>query len=224
MKPAAAIANASSARNCGPGRPKDLEKRAAILDAAKQLFPVSGFEGTSMDAIAAAAGVSKLTVYSHFRDKETLFFSAIRERCSEQMPEALFDVDVQGPVRRQLEAIGRAFFALLTSPDAIALNRLLTSGTAPPKLTQLFWEAGPQRVQGGFQEFLRKEVAAGQLDIDDVPRAASQFFALLKGEVHARMLCGCDAPFTERDVENHLQATVEMFMRAYGTERRGAAR
>ena len=70
------------AKSCGPGRPKDLEKRAAILAAAKRLFPLSGFEGTSMDAIAAEAGVSKLTVYSHFTDKETLFVAAIRARCT----------------------------------------------------------------------------------------------------------------------------------------------
>ena len=74
------------AKACGPGRPKDLEKRAAILAAAKRLFPMSGFEGTSMDAIAAEAGVSKLTVYSHFTDKETLFVAAIRARCRRVRP------------------------------------------------------------------------------------------------------------------------------------------
>ena len=61
----------------GPGRPKDLGKRAAILDAAKRLFIQSGFDGTSMDQIATEAGVSKLTVYSHFGDKESLFLSLI---------------------------------------------------------------------------------------------------------------------------------------------------
>ena len=70
----------SSPRSASPGRPKDLEKRAAILAAAKQLFPEQGFDGTSMDAIATAAGVSKLTVYSHFTDKEGLFVEAIRDR------------------------------------------------------------------------------------------------------------------------------------------------
>ena len=64
------------AKTCGPGRPKDLEKRAAILQAAKQLFTTQGFDGTSMDAIAGLAGVSKLTVYSHYRDKERLFVAA----------------------------------------------------------------------------------------------------------------------------------------------------
>ena len=37
----------------GPGRPKDLEKRASILDAAKRLFPVHGFDGVSMDVKAS---------------------------------------------------------------------------------------------------------------------------------------------------------------------------
>jgi len=204
------------AKSCGPGRPKDLEKRAAILDAAKRLFPLSGFEGTSMDAIAAEAGVSKLTVYSHFTDKETLFVAAIRARCEEQMPAQLFDVDLKGPVRGQLEAIAHAFFSLLMQPDSVALHRLLTSGSgASCKLVQLFWEAGPQRVQGGFQQFLRSEVEAGQLEIVDVPRAAAQFFALLKGEFHARQLYGCGQPFNGEDVDAHVRATVEVFLRAY---------
>jgi TetR/AcrR family transcriptional repressor of mexJK operon len=206
----------AGARTCGPGRPKDLEKRAAILDAAKRLFPLSGFEGTSMDAIAAEAGVSKLTVYSHFTDKETLFFAAIRARCEEQMPATLFDVDPEGPVRRQLEAIGHAFVRMVMTPDAVALNRLLNARAgASPKLVQLFWDAGPKRVQAGFQHFLHSEVAAGQLDIDDVPRASAQFFALLKGEFHARLLCGCGEPVSERDMHAHVHATVEFFLRAY---------
>ena len=65
------------ARTAGPGRPKDLAKRAAILEAAKQLFLEQGYQGVSMDQIAATAGVSKLTVYSHFGDKETLFAATI---------------------------------------------------------------------------------------------------------------------------------------------------
>ncbi|KAG1258263.1 hypothetical protein G6F65_015638 [Rhizopus arrhizus] len=51
-----------AAKAAGPGRPKDLGKRAAILEAAKALFIEQGYTGVSMDAIAAQAGVSKLTV------------------------------------------------------------------------------------------------------------------------------------------------------------------
>lgn len=208
--------NLAIAKSCGPGRPKDLEKRAAILDAAKRLFPHSGFEGTSMDAIAAEAGVSKLTVYSHFTDKETLFLAAIRERCQQQMPDSLFDVESDAPVRVQLEAIGHAFVALVMQPESIALHRLITAGTASAnKLAQLFWDSGPRLLHDGFANFLRREVETGKLDIADVPRAASQFFALLKGDVHARMLCGCQSQISAAQIDAHVEATVEFFLRAY---------
>ncbi|HUD43623.1 MAG TPA: TetR/AcrR family transcriptional regulator [Dokdonella sp.] len=203
------------AKPCGPGRPKDLEKRAAILAAAKQLFPQHGFEGTSMDAIASTAGVSKLTVYSHFSDKETLYVEAIRARCNEQLPEELFEVAARGPLRQQLESIARAFFALITTDEAMSLHRLLTSGAgASSKLAQMFWEQGPKLIHAAFEKFLQARTAAGELEIADVQRASSQFFALLKGELHARMLCGCCDPIRQEEIDAHIHATVDFFLRA----------
>jgi len=204
------------AKSAGPGRPKDLEKRAAILQAAKRLFTTQGFDGTSMDAIASAAGVSKLTVYSHFQDKERLFVAAVECVCQEQMPAEIFLADLKGPIRRQLLTIARAFFSLITSEEALAVHRtIVANAQQSPKLAQLFWEAGPKRTQEGFDAFLRDEVKAGKLEISDTHRAASQFFCLLKGECHARMEFGCGEPLTAREIDEHLNATVDMFLRAY---------
>lgn len=202
-------------KQAAPGRPKDLEKRAAILEAGKRLFPKQGFDGTSMDAIAAEAGVSKLTVYSHFNDKETLFKSVIEAKCEEQLPPGLFLADLEGPIRGQLLTIARAFFALIISDESIALHRMMTSQAQPTKLAQLFWEAGPKKLQAAFEAFLQAEVDGGQLEIPEVWRATSQFFCLLKGELHARMMCGCSEPFCAQAVEEHIAATVDMFLRAY---------
>ncbi|HEX5124537.1 MAG TPA: TetR/AcrR family transcriptional regulator C-terminal domain-containing protein, partial [Rhodanobacteraceae bacterium] len=97
-----------------------------------------------------------------------------------------------------------------------SLHRLLTSsGTTSPKLGQLFWEAGPLRMRESFEGFLRQEVAAGQLDIANITRAASQFFALLKGELHTRLLCGCGQALSADDIDEHVAATVDFFLRAY---------
>jgi TetR/AcrR family transcriptional repressor of mexJK operon len=212
--------NVASERCCGPGRPKDLEKRAAILEAAKRLFPLHGFEGTSMDAVAAEAGVSKLTVYSHIGGKEALFVETIRSKCEGLLPRTLFEVDVDAPVRSQLLGVARAFFGLMMSDGALGMHRtLVASSQQSPKLAKLFWEAGPMQVQAALAEMLEKEVAARQLDIADTRRAASQFFALLKGEHHARMLFGCGQP-TAEEAEAHLTAAVDMFLRAYSCDRR----
>ena len=59
------------------GRPKSEAKAEAILGAAAELFLAQGFQGTSMDAVAKRAGVSKQTVYSHFANKEELFKACI---------------------------------------------------------------------------------------------------------------------------------------------------
>ena len=165
------------ARTAGPGRPKDLAKRAAILEAAKQLFLEQGYQGVSMDQIATTAGVSKLTVYSHFGDKETLFAAAIAATCEEVLPEELFAPAPAGTLREQLRSIGQAFFDLITSDEAISMHRLMnTPGTAENAMRELFWNAGPQRLQAAFARFLQPHVAAGRLRIDDIPLAASQFF------------------------------------------------
>ena len=207
--------NSLPERCSGPGRPKDLEKRAAILEAAKRLFPEHGFEGTSMDAVATEAGVSKLTVYSHFGGKEALFIETIRCKCDSLLPRTMFAVDVDAPVRGQLLGVARAFFNLMMSDGALGMHRtLVASSQQSPKLAKLFWEAGPMQIQAALADMLQQEVAARQLDIADTHRAASQFFALLKGEHHARMLFGCGQP-TPDEAEAHLEATVDMFLRAY---------
>mgnify|MGYP001041078682 CR=1 FL=1 len=216
---------AKSGKAAAPGRPKDLGKRAAILDAARRLFTTQGFDGVSMDQIAAEAGVSKLTVYSHYGDKETLFAAAAKAYCDQQLPGSLFEPRPDLPLRERLLQIGRVFFAMVASPEAVAAHRMLsTPQMAETAVPRMFWDAGPQRVQDAFAELLRARMAAGQLAIDDVPRAASQFFALLKGEPHAQQVFGCGA-LRNGDTEAHLAATVDLFLRAYGvrgTSARGA--
>jgi TetR/AcrR family transcriptional repressor of mexJK operon len=199
----------------GAGRPKDLGKGAAVLDAAKRLFTAQGFDGTSMDQIAAEAGVSKLTVYSHFGDKETLFAAAAKAYCEQQLPSSLFEARPDVPLRERLLQIAHAFFAMVSSPEAIAGHRILcTPQMAESALPQKFWEAGPKRVQDAFAELLRRRMANGELEMDDVPRAASQFFSLLKGEPHAQLVFGCGTS-CNGETEAHLAATVDLFLRAY---------
>ena len=204
------------ARTAGPGRPKDLAKRASILEAAKQLFLEQGYQGVSMDQIATTAGVSKLTVYSHFGDKETLFAAAITASCEEVLPEELFARPPAGSLREQLHGIGRAFFDLIISDEAISMHRLMnTPGTAENAMRELFWNAGPQRLQAAFARFLQPHVDAGRLRIDDIPLAASQFFCLLKGELHPMMACGLCRQPGESEVARHVDATVDLFLRAH---------
>ena len=206
---------APPAKASAPGRPKDLGKGAAILEAAKRMFTVHGFDGVSMDQIAAEAGVSKLTVYSHFGDKETLFAAAVKSHCEQGLPDTLFADRPDVPLRERLLEIARAFFAMVSAPAAIAGHRILCSPQiANSQLPQMFWEAGPKQVQAAFAELLVRRVDAGELDVPDPALASAQFFALLKGEPHAKLVFGCCAVPPEA-IEPHLTASVDMFLRAY---------
>ena len=77
-----------------PSQPNRPEKTAAILDGAMQVFLEQGYAGTTMDKVAAAAGVSKPTIYNHFQDKEELF-NALLEKLVLEKEWAKCSLDLQ---------------------------------------------------------------------------------------------------------------------------------
>lgn len=200
----------------GPGRPKDLAKREAILEAAKALFLSLGYANTSMDAVAAAAGVSKLTVYSHFTDKQTLFGSAVMATCQTQLPELIFELPDGVPLDQVLLNIARGFQALISSDESVKLSRLIIAlGSQDPGFGQFFYEAGPKRVLSEMEALLRSVAERGLLQIDNPLRAAEHFFCLIKGAPDYRLLLGCAPALSVDEAEVHVREVVGLFMRAY---------
>ncbi|AUM68449.1 TetR/AcrR family transcriptional regulator [Pseudomonas fluorescens] len=200
----------------GPGRPKDLAKRQAILDAAKRLFVSMGYASTSMDAVATEAGVSKLTVYSHFTDKETLFSAAVIAKCEEQVPPLFFEWPDGVLIEHVLLNIARGFHQLVSSEESVNLHRVIMAlGSQDPKLSAIFYEAGPQRMLSGMERLLTKVNQSGALSIDKPRNAAEHFFCLIKGAANFRLLYGCGTPLEPEAAESHVQEVVGLFMRAY---------
>ncbi|MBR7521245.1 MULTISPECIES: TetR/AcrR family transcriptional regulator [Pseudomonas] len=200
----------------GPGRPKDLAKREAILEAAKSLFLSLGYANTSMDAVAAAAGVSKLTVYSHFTDKQTLFCAAVMATCQTQLPDLLFEYPAGAQVEDVLLNIARGFQALISSDEAVKLSRLIMAqGSLDASFGEYFYEAGPKRVLAGMEALLREADERGLLRIDNPLRAAEHFFCLVKGAPDYRLLLGCAGPLEGDEAEAHVREVVGVFLRAF---------
>ncbi len=199
-----------------PGRPKDMEKRAAILESAMTLFPARGYDGVSVDAIAQAAGVSKLTVYSHFADKDALFGAAVTECCTQLLPRGLFEPAPDADVRAALTRIGQAFTDLMLDERAVSLHRVMVAQAGQgSRLAEIFFATGPNVALQEMETFLRAAHAAGTLRVDEPAQAAGHFFCLLKGVRHMRILVGlCVLPdAAERDA--HVADVVDLFLRAY---------
>lgn len=203
----------------GPGRPKDMEKRAAILEAAKALFIRNAFAGTSMDAVAAEAGVSKLTVYSHFGDKDNLFREVIRARIQDLMPEDTYQYVPHEDIRVTLERIALHHVRLDCDVQNVGTFRAILSDCRQgnPRYGKLLWEEGPDRTNGLMKRLLQQAVDDSRLDIPNVARAAGQFISLIKGEMLMRRMFGCEecAQSYATELEQTARDGVDMFLRAY---------
>jgi len=196
-----------------------MGKRCAILEAAKTLFTELGYDGASMDAIAAQAGVSKLTVYSHFGDKQRLFIASVEALCVKWLPDELFADDHAIDLRAQLFNIGRLFLTLASTEAAIATQRTLIAPRTDERLRQMFWQAGPCKTESALAHFLALRSARGELHIENPTQAARQFFSVLRDQVFAHLLGGeaaalqCSTAF-----EQHITASVDFFLRAYAPD------
>ena len=209
----------ASAKSQGPGRPKDMEKRAAILAAAKALFIRNAFAGTSLDAIAAEAGVSKLTVYSHFGDKDNLFREVIRARIEDLLPEDTYTYDAHAPIEQTLLRVALIHARLDCDAETVGTFRAILGDCRQgnPRFGRMLWEEGRMRTHALMERLLQQAVDARQLQIDEVPRACMQFFALIKGDLLMRHMFGCVDCKEDyaAEIEATARAGVATFLRAY---------
>jgi TetR/AcrR family transcriptional regulator, mexJK operon transcriptional repressor len=195
------------------GRPPDTAKRAAVVLAAQDLFTERGLGGTSMEAIAERAGVSKLTVYNQFGNKQEIFRAAIVAKCDEMMAPLDAEAAKRLPARAALTLIGRVFLGLILSPEATSMMRLLGEERLP-ELTDIFYRNAVQRTNEQIADVLAHFAAQGTLQFDDPMLAAWDFLSLVKGKPQMCLQIGMPA-MPAAAVEQHLAHCVEFALRAW---------
>lgn len=99
----------------GPGRPRDPAADAAILRATLSLLAEDGYEGSSIDRIAARAGVGKATIYRRWASKEEVVAAAARH-LSDEVP-----APDTGDLRRDLAAIVDGLTTVFADPATARL-------------------------------------------------------------------------------------------------------
>lgn len=190
-----------------------------VLDGARTVFLRDGYEGASVDDIAAAAGVSKATLYSYFPDKRLLFLEVARQECARQAESALEVSDAAAPPREVLTAAARRMVALVTSDFGQKIFRVCVAESDRfPELGRAFYESGPLLVRRRLADYLRTAQTRGELAIDDVELAADQFAELCKAGIHAKLIFGA-ATCCRQDMERTIEGAVDMFLARYGVDR-----
>lgn len=202
------------------GRPKNPQKRQDILEAAAELFPAKGFAGVSMMEIAEKANVSKLTLYSHFADKEDLFTQSVIDCCEQQLPASSFTLAPGLSLEQALRAIGTGFLDLIMDEKSVTLHRMIIQ-QSDSEHAALFFKAGPARMLAEMRHFLDLASRNGSLAIAEPGVAAEHFFCLLKGLVYMRVMMGLGEPPDKAARVKHVIEVVSLFMRAYRPEAGG---
>lgn len=196
--------------------PPDSPKRIAIVEAATRLFLDRGYQAVSMDAIADAATVSKRTVYSHFSNKETLFGAVMQMMCRRFNRLESQDGPLSGPPEEVLSLLGIDFLTLITSPEAVALYRVVTA-EAPrhPKLAEVFAQNGPDPFCTLLSGYFEDQTRLGTLEVEQPAIAAQQFWELVKAPFHMKLLLGLAERPDAATISASVETTVASFLRMY---------
>ena len=198
------------------GRPRDPERFRRIVEAAHSHFNAHGLERASVDAIAADAGVSKMTIYSHFSSKVGLFEAVIRDRTDRVMG-GLAGVEALDPTQPQkaLLAVGEQFLTLAREEDVLGQFRLIYGAAAVQReACRAFYRQGADRLIGDLAAYLRRADAKGTLNIRRPRQAADLFLSMFLGDGHIRGLMMLDMPDARED-KALLREAVRVFMAAY---------
>ena len=200
-------------------REGSTQKRAAILTAARELFLSDGFDRTSVDAVAARAGVSKRTVYDYFGDKQTLLqavVDGVGQSLITTIGRILDDTLAEPTEAIDLEDVLVTFAMriatdMLGSAEYATLQRLVRTqfGHLPNGGENSMADAPDEALAERFAAF----AAAGLLDIPDARLAADQFVALTFGVALNRF--GSANATEDTRVRPLVVEGVRTFLRAY---------
>jgi TetR/AcrR family transcriptional repressor of mexJK operon len=199
------------------GRPRDPAKHEAIVHSALHAFLERGFNAATIEHIAARAGVSKVTIYNRFTDKETLFEQVVKEQTDHFAAATMDDSVPRGDLAARLDAFGCSLLHFLFASDHVALDRMLPQELAHhPQMAQRFFDAGPGQCRTRLAEILEQARSDGQVDFDDSIQAAEDLMALWKGFADVELKFGVRQRLSDEELDAKVRHGTRIFLRAYG--------
>lgn len=194
-------------------------RRAAILEAATEVFMELGYAGASVDRIVQRAGGSKGTVYRHFGCKADLFAEIITALVARmtapiehQRPSA---ADTAGDLATTLGRFGQTYLDVLVQPQSLALYRMvMAEGANFPDLARVFYERGPGQVVAQLADYLGALAGWEVIPAMQPEIAAREFLSLVRSDLHLKALLGVEVP-TAVQCELTVQRAVALFLARY---------
>jgi TetR/AcrR family transcriptional regulator, mexJK operon transcriptional repressor len=216
-----AAAEASPVTGMETGR--SARRRQMILEAATEVFVRNGYLGATTDQVAAAASVSKQTVYKQFGDKQHLFAEVIGvttagvvDRLAAVVASTLGDA---WDVRAALRDLAGGFLRGLLQPDVLRLRRLvIAEADRFPEIGRAWFEQGFDRALVILGEALQALADRGLLhDLGDPTLAAYQFAGLVMYQPMNQLMFAGTGELPPGDTLDRVaDSAVEVFLARYG--------
>ena len=206
------------------GRPaagQDPVKRKQILGGARRVFIDMGFDAASMNDITREAGVSKGTIYVYFANKEELFEAIVEEERGSIFNNLYGALQSGDGLRETLINFGMALSFKITCDKVISAQRTVIGvSERMPDLGKRFYERGPMHGHKIFVDFLEAVAKKGLLEMKDISLAAFQFTDLcMAGLFRQCIFAYRSEPPSEEEIRYVVSAGVDLFLKAYGTEK-----
>ena len=214
-----AEAVARQSRNAGgrPTREEAARREERLLDVATAMFLHNGYDGTSMNAIAAASGTGKPSLYARYGDNRALFLAVLRH-CVEQWSTSFAEL---GPcpgrvlllteLEPMLVAIGRRIIDCSITAESVAMKRVLASQAGQfPELATTLEEAGWGDIVRHVATLLRLAIDFDRSAVADAELAADLFLSLVLGRLSHEALLGIE--IDRNAIGGRIAAAVKIFL------------
>lgn len=197
-----------------PGRPTREQARQRVeqlLDRALEMFLESGFELTTVEAIAASVGMTKRTVYARFKDKRELFRAAVlRAIESWSVPASTLRAAETEDLKETLTAFTRIRMESALSPTGIRLSQITNAEAYRfPEIRRWVYEQGTAPALLFLADLLRRHAPGGTLDIKRSEDVALAYITMASGPARGVSL-GDD--FDQREMEDRINLYVTLFL------------
>ena len=205
-----------SNQNPGRGRPQDPQKTENILKAASKLFLRAGLQRTSMDKLAAEAGVSKQTLYTHFKNKDDIFRAVIKAKVKEHRIDPAQALPSDHDIETILSRMGHDLLTLITDREVVDMFRVVIGESRTyPKIAKLFYESGPDQAISVMARQLEAQMKQGTINQDDPRDAAALFSNMCKGELHMQLMMGLRPQNLQQAIDLQVQNATTSFLAIY---------
>jgi AcrR family transcriptional regulator len=149
--------------------------RERILDTAGRVFAENGYTRATTRALAAAAGITEVTLFRHFGSKEKLF-AAMVERYGGQAVVAVLEAQLSGDYRTDLLRIGQTFLTILMQRREVVRLMLCEAGHFPELAETL--SQNPRLLREMLARYLQQQIDQGCIRPLNVEAAAQAFWGM----------------------------------------------